>query len=200
MDDKTLVSQALAGDQAAFSTLVERYQTQVYNLALRMVCNEQDALDLSQETFLRAWRGLSQFQFFCQFSTWLYRLASNCCIDFLRRQKRHRTVSMTTGDEAARQTDLPDRQPPPEEQLLQREHRTQLESALALLEPEHRQILMLRVMCDLPYEQIALVLDVPVGTVKSRLARARAQLRKKLDAAGNQRAERPSVSIGKEDA
>lgn len=198
MDDKTLITQILEGDQAAFSALVERYQTPVYNQILRMTGNEQDALELAQETFLRAWRGLAWFHFESKFSTWLYRLAANCCIDFLRRQKKQRTVSLTTDDAAV--TDIPDRQMTPEEQLLRQERQTAIQRAMALLAAEHRQILTLRVINDLDYAQIADVLDVPVGTVKSRLARARMQLRKKMQELGNQPAPYSSISTGKEDA
>ena len=115
MDDKRLVQQAAAGDTAAFETLVERYQQQVYHLALRMVNNEADAQDLAQDAFVRAWRGLDSFQFTSQFSTWLYRLTSNICIDFLRAQKRRKVVSLTMlRDDEDSQWDLPDSDPLPE--------------------------------------------------------------------------------------
>lgn len=198
MDDKTLITHILEGDQSAFAALVERYQAPVYNQILRMVGSEQDALELAQETFLRVWRGLAWFQFESKFSTWLYRLAANCCIDFLRRQKKQHTVSLTADDEKT--ADIPDRQATPEEQLLTRERRDMLQNAMAQLETGHRQILTLRVINELDYAQIAQVLDIPVGTVKSRLARARAQLRKKLQEIGNQPAPYSSISTGKEDA
>ena len=117
MDDKQLVQQAAAGDTAAFETLVERYQQQVYHLTLRMVGNDADAQDLAQEAFVRAWRGLGSFQFTSQFSTWLYRLTSNICIDFLRAQKRRKVVSLTMlRDDEDSQWDLPDSDPLPEQQ------------------------------------------------------------------------------------
>ena len=148
MDDKRLVQQAAAGDTAAFETLVERYQQQVYHLALRMVNNEADAQDLAQDAFVRAWRGLDSFQFTSQFSTWLYRLTSNICIDFLRAQKRRKVVSLTMlRDDEDSQWDLPD--------------------------------------SDRSYQQISQILGVAEGTVKSRLSRAREQLRKKMAANGN---------------
>ena len=94
-DEKVLIRQVLAGDQEAFAQLVTAYETQVYNLCLRMSGNPEDARDLAQEAFLKAWRGLQFYKFESSFSTWLYRLTSNVCIDFLRRQKRRPAVSLT---------------------------------------------------------------------------------------------------------
>ena len=186
MDDKQLVQQAAAGDAAAFETLVERYQQQVYHLALRMVNNEADAQDLAQEAFIRAWRGLGSFQFTSQFSTWLYRLTSNICIDFLRAQKRRKVVSLTMlRDDEDSQWDLPDDDPLPEQQMIAREERQALERAFAALDPEFRQILTLRIVNGCSYQQISQILGIAEGTVKSRLSRAREQLRKKMAASGN---------------
>ena len=186
MDDKQLVQQAAAGDAAAFETLVERYQQQVYHLALRMVNNEADAQDLAQEAFIRAWRGLGSFQFTSQFSTWLYRLTSNICIDFLRAQKRRKVVSLTMlRDDEDSQWDLPDDDPLPEQQMIAREERQALERAFAALDPEFRQILTLRIVNGCSYQQISQILGIAEGTVKSRISRAREQLRKKMAANGN---------------
>lgn len=186
MDEKQLVKQAAAGDAAAFETLVVRYQQPVYNLALRMAGNDADAQDLSQEAFIRAWRGLGSFHFTSQFSTWLYRLTSNICIDFLRAQKRRKVVSLTKLlDEEDRQWDLPDGAPLPEQQMLAIEERETLARAFAALDPEYRQVLTLRIVNGCSYQQIGQTLNLPEGTVKSRLSRAREQLRKKMAANGN---------------
>ncbi|MBQ1590076.1 MAG: sigma-70 family RNA polymerase sigma factor, partial [Oscillospiraceae bacterium] len=91
MDEREIIQKVLDGDNDAFGLLVEKYQTKVYNLALRMSGNEDDAFDLSQEAFLRAWRNLGSFQFESAFSTWLFRLTSNVCLDFLRARKRKAT-------------------------------------------------------------------------------------------------------------
>ena len=180
MDDKQLVQQAAAGDTAAFETLVERYQQQVYHLTLRMVGNDADAQDLAQEAFVRAWRGLGSFQFTSQFSTWLYRLTSNICIDFLRAQKRRKVVSLTMlRDDEDSQWDLPDDDPLPEQQMIAAEEREALSRAFASLDPEFRQILTLRIVNGCSYQQISQILDIAEGTVKSRISRAREQLRKK---------------------
>ncbi len=195
MDDKQLVQQAAAGDAAAFETLVERYQQQVYHLALRMVNNEADAQDLAQEAFIRAWRGLGSFQFTSQFSTWLYRLTSNICIDFLRAQKRRKVVSLTMlRDDEDSQWDLPDDDPLPEQQMIAREERQALDRAFAALDPEFRQILTLRIVNGCSYQQISQVLGIAEGTVKSRISRAREQLRIKMNINGNISGANPSNS------
>lgn len=148
-----------------------------------MSANPDDALDLSQEAFLRAWRSLGQYQFEASFSTWLFRLTSNICIDFLRRKKRRQETSLTESyddsDEGA-ELSVPDAQPGPEQQAMTNETKIELARAMEQLSPEHREILQLRVVEDLQYEQIADILGVRVGTVKSRLARARLALRKIL--------------------
>ena len=186
MDEKQLIKNAAAGDAAAFETLVERYQKQVYNLALRMVNNESDAEDLAQEAFIRAWRSLGSFQYTSQFSTWLYRLTTNICIDFLRSQKRRKVVSLTMlRDDEDSQWDLPDTEPLPEQQMIAAEDRAALARALASLDPDYRQVLTLRIVNECSYQQISQILGIAEGTVKSRLSRAREQLRKKMAANGH---------------
>ena len=186
MDEKLLIKNAAAGDAAAFETLVERYQKQVYNLALRMVNNESDAEDLAQEAFIRAWRSLGSFQYTSQFSTWLYRLTSNICIDFLRAKKRRKVISLTMlRDDEDSQWDLPDTEPLPEQQMIAAEERAALARALASLDPDYRQVLTLRIVNECSYQQISQILGIAEGTVKSRLSRAREQLRKKMAASGN---------------
>ena len=183
MPEEQLIRRAQQGDNDAFEALLLLHQKKVYNLCLRMSENPDDALDLSQEAFLRAWRSLGQYQFEASFSTWLFRLTSNLCIDFLRRKKRRQETSLTErfedSDEGA-ELCVPDAQPLPEQQAMTNETRRELARAMQRLAPDHRQILQLRVIEDLPYEQIAQILNVRVGTVKSRLARARLSLRKIL--------------------
>ena len=185
MSEEQLIRRAQQGDNGAFEELLLLHQKKVYNLCLRMSANADDALDLSQEAFLRAWRALGQYQFEASFSTWLFRLTSNICIDFLRRKKRRQETSLTESyedsDEGA-ELSVPDTQPSPEQQAMTNETRIELARAMEQLSPEHREILQLRVIEDLPYEQIADILGVRVGTVKSRLARARLSLRKILKA------------------
>lgn len=185
MSEEQLIRRAQQGDNGAFEELLLLHQKKVYNLCLRMSANPDDALDLSQEAFLRAWRSLGQYQFEASFSTWLFRLTSNICIDFLRRKKRRQETSLTESyddsDEGA-ELAVPDAQPGPEQQAMTNETKIELARAMEQLSPEHREILQLRVIEDLQYEQIADILGVRVGTVKSRLARARLSFRKILKA------------------
>ena len=183
MQDDLLIRRAQRGDADAFEQLLLEHQKNVYNLCYRMAGDPDDAMDLSQETFLRAWRCLDQYQFASAFSTWLYRLCSNICIDFLRKRRRQQTVPLTYEDaDGEEQTyAVPDPAPLPEEQVELALTRETLAAAMAQLLPEHRAVLQLRVVNELSYEQIAEVLDVQIGTVKSRLSRARSQLKKILE-------------------
>lgn len=185
--DETLIRQAAAGDQNAFAALLAAYQKPVYNLALRMTGSPDDALDLSQEAFLRAWRGLSGYRFDASFSTWLYRLTGNVCIDFLRRRKKEKIIPLYYTDEENEEQELPLPHPAPaaEDQALLRLEQSQVAEAMAKLEPEYRQALILRVIDGLSYAEIAAATDVPEGTVKSRIARAREKMRRLLKKTGN---------------
>lgn len=183
MQDDALIRRAAAQDAAAFERLMLLHQKAVYNICWRMAGNAEDALDLSQEVFLKLWRTLPQYQFDAAFSTWLYRLTQNVCIDFLRRQKRRQHVSLTFSDDEDEGTELsvPDPAPLPEEQVIFHEKQEAVRRAMNALPVDFREVLELRVVRQLPYEQIAQIMDLPVGTVKSRLARARLQLKKRLD-------------------
>ena len=177
MEEKDLICRAAQGDAEAFRQLVEAYQTPAYRLAARM-CGPDSAEDVTQEAFLAAWRALPEFRGDCRFSTWLYRLVNNAAIDYLRREKRHRD----TGD--VDDLELPDGGPSPQEQAERSDTRDAVRRALDRLSPEHRQVLLLRFMQELDYGEIAQVLDVSEGTVKSRINRAKSKLREVL-AAGN---------------
>lgn len=181
VQEEALIRRAAAGDDGAFEKLVLAHQKQVYNLCLRLSGSPEDAYDLSQEAFIKAWRGLAQYQFGAEFSTWLYRLTRNVCIDHLRRLRRQPSVPLETEQDGELiELPLPDSAPGPEERALHGEKQRVLAEAMQALAEEQREILILRVVNDLPYEQIAEILGLPLGTVKSRLARARIQLKKIL--------------------
>lgn len=144
-------------------------------------------MDLAQEAFLNAWRGLKFFKGDSAFSTWVYRLASNACIDHLRRQKRRQDISapMPVDEEDDTPPDIPDDRFQPEQELERQELRNAVSAGLEQLSDEHRQVLVMREINGLSYQEIADVLDLEAGTVKSRIARARNSLRKILLEQGN---------------
>lgn len=180
MEELQLIERAGSGDQDAFGLLVERYQNKVYHQALRMVSNPEDAWDVAQEAFFKAWQGLPRFQGESAFSTWLYRLTNNAAIDLLRREKRHRGGQSLDDEALPLASLLADPAPTPQQQLEQKELLSAVEEGLARLSEEHRQVLVLREVNGLSYEEIARALELSVGTVKSRIARARTALAKFL--------------------
>ncbi len=178
-----LARRAAGGDEDAFAQLVGLHEKKVYGLALRMCGNPEDAADAAQEAFLAAWKGLPRFRGEAGFSTWLYRLTSNAAIDHLRRVKRQRgEVSLAGGGPGL---DAVDNAPSPQAQAEETELREAVAEGLSMLSEDHRQALLLRELRGLSYEEIASELRVDLGTVKSRISRARGSLRKILVKNGN---------------
>ena len=192
------IDKARQGDQEAFAHLVQLYEKWVLALTIRMCRDREDAAEAAQEAFLAAWQGLPFFRGEAQFSTWLYRLASNACVDLLRREGRHRSAAGPSLDDADARLDAPDPAPSPQEAAERRELREQVAAGLEQLTPEHRQVLVLREIHQLSYDEIAQVLSLDVGTVKSRISRGRRQLRKILVESGNFSAVAASKDTGKE--
>ena len=196
--EREIIAQVLSGDTNAFELLVIENQKNVYNLALRITRDEQQAFDITQETFLKAYTALKSFRGDSSFSAWLYRLTSNICIDYLRREKRQKTVSITYIDGEGEELEIPDLRNHPETELERCELREAIEKGLLQLSEDHRKILVLRDIHGLSYDEISKVLDLEVGTVKSRLARARMNLAKIIDGTGNLLAEVSSKRRRKE--
>ena len=179
MDDKHIVAQARRGELSAFEELVTRYEKRVYAIALRSSGSPEDAADITQEVFLRAWRSMKDFRGDSGFATWLFRITMNQCVDYARhKQSQPPTQPLVQGeDDEERELPLPDTAPSPEEHLENSELGRELAAALDEVSDEHRRIVLLR--------EIAEILEVSEGTVKSRLSRARIALRKILLKRGN---------------
>ncbi|NOY24292.1 MAG: sigma-70 family RNA polymerase sigma factor [Oligoflexia bacterium] len=180
--DHTLVRAVLAGDATAYRGLVERYQGRIYAICFSMVRNPEDARDLAQDAFVKAYQNLARFRLQASFYTWLYRIAKNVCIDHLRRQKVRKAQQFD--DTVATQTtggllSLAHRREDPGRNLERKRLQARIIEALDELPDEQREIVILREIDGLAYKEIADVMDIPEGTVMSRLYYAR----KKLQAA-----------------
>lgn len=177
--DAELVARSKTGDTVAFGELVRRYQKPVFRIVLRMVKSQDDADDLTQDTFVRAYRGLKTFKEEFDFHPWLYRIAVNQAINFINKRKRQAAVDL----EDVPETEI--KSGPSPESPVQAASRSELlgrlEGALERLPEEQRTVFLLRVQEGLSYEEIAKAMDTPKGTVMSRLARARMALRKYLE-------------------
>lgn len=176
-EDGQLIDEALAGDSAAFGQLVLKYQDRLYNSLVHLVGSSDTAADAVQDALVQAYVKLETFQRTSAFYTWLYRIAFNLAISRRRREKPTASVEQARellGHEPVDHGDAP------EARIEQQERACQVRSALATLSEEHRAILILREVDGCPYEQIAEILDLPIGTIRSRLHRARLQLRDQL--------------------
>ena len=164
-----------------YSLSPERYSRLVYNVALRSVSSPEDAADISQETFLKAWRSIASFRGDCALSTWLCRIALNCCCDHARAAKRHRVVSLTVqeDEEESKVLDIPDTDVTamPEEELTRQTEIAAVREAINSLPEEMKTIITLRDISGLSYAEIADILRLEMGTVKSRINRARAAVK-----------------------
>ncbi len=174
-DEAELIVRATKGDSEAFGVLVERYQRRVANVALSVVHNQDDAIELAQETFVRAYENLSKFESRSSFSTWLYRIAANLAIDFWRREGRHVVLRGEDAENEIRR--LPSDTGDSFKTASRKELSARLTAALEELTPEHRTVILLREVEGLSYDEISEALNCPRGTVMSRLHYARNRLR-----------------------
>jgi len=178
MDEIALIKQAAQGDDSAFEQLVLANEKNIYNVTLRIVKNPEDAFDMTQETFIKAWRAISLFQFDSKFSTWLCRIARNTCIDHLRKEKKHSLISFTqyTDQDDAEELSLPDLSNDPATLLEAASDYELVHAAMEQLPEQYRVALSLRAVEGMTYEEIGKALDINTGTVKSRICRAREKL------------------------
>jgi RNA polymerase sigma-70 factor (ECF subfamily) len=176
--DAEYVQRIQRGDTASFEVLVRRHEKAIFNLVYRMLGDYDDAAETAQEVFLSAFRALGQFRGDANFSTWLYRIALNHATSRRRSasQRQHRLVPLDGGDW------VNDVEPGPAESLEKKEIRERVQRALNELEPEDAMVILLRDLQDVAYEDVARMLNIPVGTVKSRLHRARRALKARLTA------------------
>jgi RNA polymerase sigma-70 factor (ECF subfamily) len=177
-EDPALVRAAQAGDMAAFEELVARHRDKIYGRAYSMMRNEEEAIDLSQEAWVKGWQRLKQFQGDASFGTWMTRIVINLCLDQLRKQKRQRTESIEAMDQDSGGVE---RQMPvvivnPTEGLEQAEVRQRIDRALSLLSHEHRTVLVLHEFEEMEYKEIARTMNCSIGTVMSRLFYARRKM------------------------
>jgi RNA polymerase sigma-70 factor (ECF subfamily) len=168
--DRECVARSQQGDRSAFTTLVRRYQNAVYRFILRMVGSHDEALELTQEAFMKAWQALPEWRPEAQFRTWLFSIASNTATDSLRRRK---VVEFVALDE---DYDVPGEAADPASQLQAKQRLRALDAALNRLPDDQREIVLLREIEDMSYSEISAALGISEGTVKSRLARAREAL------------------------
>lgn len=179
-DDKRLIAECLQGDTTAFGELMRRYQDRLYHSIYRMVENSEDAQDVVQEAFLSAYQSLDSFKGDSLFFTWLYRIAVNLAISLKRKQRP--TLRMDAGPEGQRiEPADPSDASRPGHALDRAEQEQRIHKALAQLSPEHRAVLVMKDMEDQKYEEMAAHLGVPIGTIRSRLHRARLELREVLE-------------------
>jgi RNA polymerase sigma-70 factor (ECF subfamily) len=181
--DEQLVAAALNADRAAFRTLVRRHQRALVNHLYRHIGHRESALDLAQEVFLKIYLSLSTFDPKYRFTTWLYRIASNCAIDHLRK-KRPLTYSLTTNPNdsypSRRAKALAGNEPDPDDMLRYQELQGRLEMAVQNLPADYRQLILLRHRQHCRYDEIARIAKLPIGTVKNRIFRARELLKREL--------------------
>ncbi|MCL2820474.1 MAG: sigma-70 family RNA polymerase sigma factor [Oscillospiraceae bacterium] len=176
--EEEIIQRVIGGDKNAFEGLVLTNQKNVYNLALKMTRNEDDALDISQEAFVKAFRQLRNFRGDSRFSVWMYRLTYNLCIDFLRKKPKTTTTSLYHEDESGDTAplEIPDIRNLPEDTILRKEMRKNIDEGIKELPLKHREVLVMREIAGMSYDEIAKSLRINEGTVKSRLARARLKL------------------------
>ncbi|MEX2191159.1 MAG: sigma-70 family RNA polymerase sigma factor [Bacteroidota bacterium] len=181
-EDTALIQEALTGHQAAFARLRQKYHDAIYNLIYRMIREKDEVEDLTQEAFIKAFGSLSSFNDEFAFSTWLYKIATNNCIDHIRRRKLQ-TFSIDKPIESKESDfsfELPDTNDEPDQEMITLQRKKLLDDAINSLPPKYRQVIVMRHKEEMEYQEIALILKLPLGTVKAHIFRAREMLYKYL--------------------
>ena len=179
-NDAAAVAQVLAGDEDAYRILVERHSRSIFRLAYRMTANEQDAEDVVQETFLRAYRQLKRFESRSNFGTWLYRIAVNCSLDLIRKRRRHDEPPTEPSSEEETMYQLRDERPTPDRMVLGAEIQKKVDTVLSTLGPKERAAFSLRHYDGMSIEEIGVVLGVRPSAIKNSIFRAVQKLRREL--------------------
>lgn len=181
LTEQELIQLCKDGDRQAFNQLIAQYQKQVFNIAYGMLSDYEDASDASQEVFVKVYRSIASFRGQSAFSTWIYRICANVCNDSLRkRQRRGITVSIENDDDDNTISEIPSDTPTPEENVMMNERQRAVREAINSLSDEYREIIVYSDINQLSYDEISQILKCPVGTIKSRLNRARNALKKIL--------------------
>lgn len=180
--ERELIAAALDGDQRAYRDLFEAHRNSIYHIITKIVHNQEEVRDLVQETFIKAFSSLSSYRSEYRFSTWLYKIAANSSIDYLRKKKLNsfsidRPIATRDGEV---EIELPDNSYNPETDYREKIRRNSIQDAIDSLPDKYRVVIVMRHQEDRPYEEIASRLGIPVGTVKARIFRARELLKKKL--------------------
>ena len=178
LDDQQLVTASKRGDQDAFAQLVQRYQRRIFNLVYRMLQQYEEASEITQETFLAAWQGLPSFRGDARFVTWLYRIAYNCALKQLETRKRDWALQAALQAEQALESE--DTYKRADAQIDEHERQAFVQEHLSRLPAKYRAVLILRHLQDMTYEEMAEILTMPVGTIKTHLFRARNLLKQRL--------------------
>lgn len=180
---KQLLSRAKNGDMAAFEQLILEHEKIVYNVALRMMNHREDADDIAQEVFIKAFRSIGNFDERATFSTWIYRITVNTCIDEMRKRKGKQNFSLDSeieDEEGSFKQQIADKGETPEESLLRQEGQSEIVEALRTLSEDHKMVVILRDVQGLSYDEVAEATGTSLGTVKSRLSRGRNQLKAEI--------------------
>ena len=180
--DELLLRRAQRGDPEAFGQLMEPMEQLVWRVCWHYTGDREASSDCAQDAMIRIWRGLESYRGDCAFESWVYRIAANCSMDWLRKKKRDRSVSMEPMKEQG--FDPADTSPGTEDQVIAKDERRRLREAIALLPEDQREALVLTQLERVPYEEAARMLDTTEGTVKSRVNRAKAKLREILSSEG----------------